>query len=390
MKRYRLKRKSKRSKKRIAENGLGAVQSGGVHSDVAYGIFDRPGAEKTTPIVPTEMVATQLVVDRPPIDDPDWAPDTIRTLTAAVAELAKDVPDDQIQRFYKKCQDALENLSAESNLENVGGEEEMTEANLRKKVLAILKETMRDDELKRLQQQFDDEFGPEYEDEEEEAVPATEPTSLKDIAAATGFAGPSGVKNLLYKLQSQMQYFSNVPDDELDAIIEFAMGEYIDLLEQAKLIDASDAAEMLQAKEHVSTLPSFKYFLFHAIMMPTAQKIEKVSRKALAKQLDAIGVPKAAHQTVIHQLVGIVPRSDALIVAKLQSLVKSGKIKPNRARELGNEIANKFAALQKIARGGDDFAEHALQNYAKLNKGKLMNILKKAAKDPDVDAALAT
>lgn len=384
----------------MSEINYGGVSSGSGHEDIAYGIFDRPGpsSDHTVPIVPSEMVATQMATERPPIDDPDYVPNTVRELATAVAEMTKAIPEDQIQKFYKTCQDLVEKTTAESELENEKEVEKMSETNLRKRVAAILREAVNknpewtknigDEEAPWwVQKQFNDEF--ESEEEEEIDEPEQEETSLKDIAAVTGFSGPSGVKNLLYRLQSQIQYFSNVPDNEFDALIEFAMGEYIDLLEQADLIDSNDAADMGQNKESVATLPSFKYFLYHALMFPAAKQIEKTSRDALKKQLDRMGLSPSVQGSVINQLTGGVPRNHGLIVNQLKDDVRTGKLKPQRAKELADEIANKFSALQSVARGGDDFAEMALQKYAKLNKSKLMSILKKSSQDPDVDAELA-
>ena len=50
-----------------------------------YGMFDQPGPveddeekfgleDVITPVVASEQVATQLSVDRPPVDDPDYVP----------------------------------------------------------------------------------------------------------------------------------------------------------------------------------------------------------------------------------------------------------------------------------------------------------------------------
>lgn len=389
----------------MLEINSGGKSSAGAHEDIAYGMFDRPGpidddeekfgvADIVTPIVPSEMVATQLAVEKPPVDDPTYVPDTSKSLALAVGELAKSVPEDQMQRFFKKYRGLIEKAIADASINDAG--EEMTESNLRKRVVAILKEVGRTPDWVNntgddappwwVQKQIDDEFGDEEEAEpEEEYVP--EETSLKDIADATGFAGPSGVKNFLYKLLARIQQFSNIPDDEFDALIEFGADEYMDLLGQSGLVDEEDAAYMAQNKQHVTSLPSFKYFLFHAMILPAAKQIEKQSRDALTKQLGRMKLTPNVQASVINQLIGEVPRNDALIVSRLQADVKAGKLKPARARELADEIANKFRALQHLAQGGDDFAEVALQKYAKLNKKKVMSILKKAANDPDVGAA---
>ena len=391
----------------MSEINAGGKHSAGGHEDIAYGIFDRPGPQDqddeerfslddiTGPIVPSEMVATQLATERPPVDDPDYVPNTVKDLSAAVAEMTKAISPEQIQSFYTKYQDMVEKTVAEQEDEEMG--EEMTETNLRKRVAAILREAVNkapdwtqnisDEEAPWwVQKQFEDEFEPEPEEEEEVEKPADE-NSLEDIAKQTGFAGPSGAKNFIVKLVTRVKRFANVPDDEFDALIEFGAGEYIDLLEQSGTIDKSDAAYMNQNKSHVTSLPSFKYFLFYAMILPAAKEVEKTTRKLTEKQLSTMGLSPAAQHSLMNQLIGVVPRNDNIIVSRLQADVKAGKIKPERAKELADEIANKFRALQSLAQGGDDFAEVALQNYAKLNKGKLMSILRKASEDPYVEKA---
>jgi hypothetical protein len=398
------KRRVNKFNQRMHEINSGGKMSAGGHEDVAYGMFDRPGPTDSdeenfgvddfiVPVVPTEMVSTQLAVERPPIDDPEYIPNTSKSLALAVGELAKSVPEDQIQKFYETYRAMIEKILADAT-DNT--EDEMTESNLRKRVAAILREAsaggeevLSKKEQEFLSRQFDDEFGPAEEEEEFDEPEAPEETSLKDIADQTGFAGPSGVKNFLYKLLARIQQFSNIPDDEFDALIEFGIEEYVDMLEQSGLVDAEDAAFMSKNRNHVSTLPSFKYFLFHAMILPTAKEIEKKSRDALKKQLDRIGLSANVQASVVNQLIGEVPRNDALIRSRLKAEVDAGKMKPAQARALADEIANKFSALQKLAQGGDDFAEIALQKYAKLDKKKVMAILRNASDDPNVGQASA-
>ena len=389
----------------MSEINSGGKHSAGGHEDIAYGIFDRPGPQDqddeerfslddiTGPIVPSEMVATQLATERPPIDDPEYSPNTVKELADAVGEMTKAIPVEQIQAYYKKIQDLVKKMVAE------GEDENMSESNLRKRVAAILREAVNKapDWTKDLgdengipwwvQKEFNDEFEPEAEEEEEVVEPAQEEYSLEDIAKETGFAGPSGAKNFILKLATRVKRFSNIPDDEFDALIEFTAAEYIDLLEQTGSIDAQDVAFMSQNKDHVASLPSYKYFLFYSMILPAAKEIEKISRKLVEKQLSTMGLSPQTQHSLMNQLIGVVPRNNSIIISRLQADVKAGKLKPERAVELAKEIAKKYTALQSLAQGGDDFAEVALQKYAKLGKGKALSILKKASTDPYVEKA---
>ena len=408
MKKIRLKARRRRPKKKLHEINAGGKHSAGGHEDIAYGIFDRPEPQDqddeerfslediTGPVVPSEMVSTQLATERPPIDDTEYVPNTVKELAAAVGEMTKEIPVEQIQSFYEKMQRMIEKAVAE------GEDENMSEANLRKRVAAILREAVNKapDWTKDLgdedgipwwvKKEFSDEFepdAPEEEEVEEEQVPIPEEYSLEDIAKETGFSGPSGAKNFIVKLATRVKRFSNIPDDEFDALIEFAAAEYIDLLEQTGSIDAQDVAFMNQNKDHVASLPSFKYFLFYAMILPAAKEIEKTSRKLVEKQLSMMGLSPATQHSLMNQLIGVVPHNQSIILSRLLNDVKAGKLKPERAKEIAREISKKFAALQSLAQGGDDFAEVALQKYAKQSKGKALAILKKASTDPYVEEA---
>jgi hypothetical protein len=368
-----------------------------------YGMFDQPGPveddeekfgleDVITPVVASEQVATQLSVDRPPVDDPDYVPSTIKSLSLAVAELAKTIPEEQIHAFYKQYQGMVEKIEMEAEQEIAGGP--MSES---KTLNMLIKEAMEDEDIDYLRKQFEEEFGADPEDtldalmDDSEGAPEPEApqdeTSLKDIANETGFAGPSGVKNFLYKLLGRVKQFSNIPDEEFDALIEFGVGEYLDLLEQSGSISGEDAKFMAQNKSEVANLPSYKYFLFHAMVLPAAKAVEKQGKNSLNQALGKLNLPPRVKASMINQLVGEVPRNHQIITDQLQAAVKAGQIQQNRADELADELANKFRALQTLAVTGDDFAEMALQRYAKLNKKKLMGILKKASNDANVQAA---
>mgnify|MGYP003132149657 CR=1 FL=1 len=64
--------------------------------------------EDDEPIKPTEMMATQIAVALPNIDDDDFVPGTQEELSAAAQLMSKAVPDDQIAYFYKKLHKILD------------------------------------------------------------------------------------------------------------------------------------------------------------------------------------------------------------------------------------------------------------------------------------------
>ena len=231
--------------KRLVESSAGG------HIDVAYGIYDRPGPDITNedlpefdPIVPKEQVSTQLSTDRPPVDDPDFVPTSQRSFELAMSTLASYVPEDQIDKFYRLVRDKVESMVDDEMLKSRYSGVETMEA-VKEKVREIIAEQFKDKDLRQMQADFEEEFG------DDEEAPETQPesgvASLEQIATATGFAGPSGVKNFLYRLLSRMARFENVPEDEVNALVEFAAGEYVPGLQGEPTEQNVPGSQMMQS-----------------------------------------------------------------------------------------------------------------------------------------------
>jgi len=363
--------------------------SAGGHLDVTPGIYDRPGPDITSeelpnfePIVPQEQVSVQLTVNRPPVDDPDFVPNSTRDLELSVAELSKLVPDDQVKKFYKSVYDIVEKM-VDNNMmktDEYAGEEVM-ETKTAKHLSKLINEVMN---LEDMQRQFEQEFGSAEPDKGDPAPVQDGSATLEDIAQTMGFSGPSGAKNFIAKLLSRIKRFADVPPAEFDALIEFAAGEYIDLLESSKLIDAEDAEFMSRNKDVVSKLPSFKYFIFNALVLPAVKHLEKDSKKKVKVYLDKMALAQRVQDTVMNQLLGHVPRNDKLVAARITDEVQKGSMTPEQGADAVDKLNSSFAALQKIAQAGDDFAEIALEKYSSLSKSKLLSIMKRASEDPFV------
>ena len=60
------------------------------------------GPDKSTlptslPLSPSDRMSTQLEIERPPVEDPDYVPANVRELGHAVQALSEMVPDDQVE-----------------------------------------------------------------------------------------------------------------------------------------------------------------------------------------------------------------------------------------------------------------------------------------------------
>jgi len=180
---------------------------------------------------------------------------------------------------------------------------------------------------------------------------------------------------------ARMARFVDVPKDEIDALVDFAAGEYIDVMQQADLIDEEDAEFMQQNKSMVSDLSSFKYFIGTAIAGPALKELERTGKKKVTVFLDKLSLTDSAKNTVLNQLMGQVPRNDELISKKIDLEVAAGKMTQNQGDEAKQKLGSGFEAMKKLAMTGDDFVEVALQKYSKMSKSKLVDIIRKAGDD---------
>jgi len=67
-----------------------------------------PAAEEEEPIEPTPQMATQLSVDMPPVDDPEYIPANLNELSRSASVIAAEVPESQIEFFYRKLHNLLD------------------------------------------------------------------------------------------------------------------------------------------------------------------------------------------------------------------------------------------------------------------------------------------
>ena len=297
-------------RRRIVESSAGG------HTDIAYGIYDRPGPDdfgeeifEVEPIIPQDQMSVQLSVARPPVEDPDYLPGNNKSLGLSLSALSSSIPDEKIQKFYRYVRDKAEELiDGELMNSNQSAGESVMESKIKKMIAEVLDDEFGGKDLAQMQKDFDEEFGA---DDKAASVPQAPPeeVSLEKIASDTGFSGPSGAKNFLYRMLSRMARFVDVPKDEIDALVDFAAGEYVDVLLQGDLIDEEDAKYMEANKSVVADLPSFKYFIGTAIAGPALKELERSGKKKVSVFLDKLNLSDSTKNTVLNQLMGQVPKN---------------------------------------------------------------------------------
>jgi hypothetical protein len=110
-------------KKRVLDKFIQKIvesrSDGNSYADMTGTMFDNVEEE---PIKPVEMMAGQLTVEAPPVDDPEYIPGTKGELGRAAHLIAEEVPEDQIEKVYRQFHKILDNALDRHNDANMSDE----------------------------------------------------------------------------------------------------------------------------------------------------------------------------------------------------------------------------------------------------------------------------
>jgi hypothetical protein len=341
--------------------------------DVVYGIYDRPGPTGETdpdfeptvppevPLKPTEMMSGQLAVERPPIEDEDYAPTTVSDLRQAAAAIAGLVPPDQVEKFYRQSLELLDKMEEEEMSKNVAkpaqvaAEEEALKSEGRARLERLL-EALGDDDpmsprygervrgrhsrsLKGWQTSGVEEEVP-FLDDEPAPPPATEDEdrALDRLAKEFGYAGAPGLRQELNRLFTLMDYLVNkVGLQRVEDLMGTVVPEFVEHATDLGLFDREDAVVLMANPKLVRELDSFRYY-FNSLYRPVYKKLLSDKEKEVRQEIADLGVPKAALDSVYYQVAGTSARKDSTIAKKLP---------PKQAKEILSTVSQNFGRLQR-------------------------------------------
>lgn len=375
-------------------------------ADVQYGIYDRPGTEKASlgdegeettvphevPIQPAEMMATQLVDQRPPVEDEGFVPDNVDELGRAADTLARMVPADQVENVYAELQ-RIVNTSIEAhndpnkakkpkpNRDEEDKMEKVQEMRLRVAIRKLLSEAPNWD---------DDEFDTGYSvsDGEPDYAAMDDPpvnnepdgASLDQIADEFGHAGASGARQDIERILRRMRYISEkMGKGEMESLKDFAIQEFIDIMLAGEYIDEEDATELQQNTGAVKNLDSFRFFFVGAIMMPAYNEIKRNARKKVEEIIADLGLPQGMNQSLLNQALGEVPKNlDKLETKLLKLAVKSGVNDSDELDAMVDKMREKFPSMEKAAELDGGLLDLAKDRWGKQSKGRRLKALAQA------------
>ena len=338
-----------------------AVQSRGIYDSLpnpTEAQFDEEVEDEeiestSDPIDPSPLMAVQLAVAEPPVDDDEFVPVSVEELANAASVLARAVPPEEVEWYYKQLHKLVDeaNDRVPQTEEDVGEEESVQEEAIKRAIRRVLYEVLTAEEEAELDQYRTggiDYFG---DVEPISAEPLEdEGMSLEDLAQEFGYSGPSGIRQEINRITSRLGYFAQqVKREDLEALMNFAVGEYIDVLGDAEVLDSEDLEELRAVPQAVKELDSFRFFFVSSFVLPAYKEVAKEAARELDGRIQDLGIPEELKLTVINQLSGRAKRSPAVIKRKLDKLVASGALDSAAAEEAAAKIEAAIPALKQAA-----------------------------------------
>jgi hypothetical protein len=345
---------------------------------------------ENVPIDAGPQMATQLSVQRPPIEDDEFIPGSVQELARAAYAISEEVPTSQIEWWYKQLHKLLndaenrESMPEEEKIE-IEGEATVKEGTIKKVVRKALTALLLEQQYEGSDEDkndMDDYRGSDI-DYFGEAEPlqseVPDALSLEDMALEFGYSGAPGIRQEINRLTDRMEYFATkVKREDLVALTDYAVGEYVDAMEAAELLEPEDIADLQKVPHAVKEMDSFRFFFVSAFILPAYKEVSKEAAKKIKTEIDDLGLPKEMHQTIFNQVVGATKSDPSYIQKKLAGLAKKDKIKHEDIEALGNKIRNSLAVLKTVAEPSDDLVQKSLDKWQSLGKSKKKTLLTQA------------
>ena len=347
------------------------------------------------PVEPSEMMATQLADERPPVEDENFTPSNTAELALSADVLSKLVPDSQVDEFYEDLKNLIQNhieKDREVDIEKpIGMEEKMPveqDEEIEAQVEARLREALSDWSNIKLGHHYDDDEEDlrEPTPEELEAIEAGDPhageANLEDLAKVMGKSGPSGARQELERIMQRLQFIAQEVDQvDLQQLQAHATSEYINALRDGDYIDEEDIEELRLNRDVVRTQDSFRQFFVGGFLLPAFQKLKRTARKATEAKIEALGVPQKSKQTILNQALGETPANAEKLAKKLIKDATAEGISEEESIALVQKVQDAFGDLSKGAKIEGDLVSIAKDRWASMSDSKKQQVLRQALEE---------
>jgi hypothetical protein len=241
----------------LKNSNMDNLRTGG---DAEYDNYDLP-------LDPGPQMSTQLSIDEPPVEDPEYLPTSKKDLASAVSVLAKELPNEEkaVKKAYKSFKKFVEdNKEATIDIVDSGGTKSPKEIQEARKIIRqYLVEALSDTDLYGNTWDEDEDSSLDYEYQEPVSKRHNE-KSLEDVAKELGVS-TSGVKKIQDVALGKLNMLWNQFPDDFERVRELALSEYADSLVELGLIDPSEGDE-LKMSEATYELNSFRKFMWDAFL----------------------------------------------------------------------------------------------------------------------------
>ena len=371
--------KSRKQLQKLAEAVLFEVRDLGPEPGyIQHGQHDQPivsNPDEDNPILVDPTVSSESLLNLPPVDDPDYAPVSIADLKLALYALAQDVPGENVEAFFRAVRRKVEELSATIAIsEAKGGGYFGADDN-------------------------EDDDWDQLDDLEKGAAARLEPGAddykYEDIAQIMGFTSSSAPRNIELRATKRMEYIlDKIPLHEYEGLMDEAVEAFTFGMRSLGMIDDQDVAVLLTEKDHVKSLPSFKYYFNNAYTIPAFKALETRAHEKVSDALDQLDITQPMKEfillTILNQIAGDAKENPKIILRKLQRGNPSktnpvDAIDPDLAQDIYAEYLRIYPSLKRSAHIGDELVDIARVIHSKKSSSKIAKEIKHALKSADSD-----
>jgi hypothetical protein len=345
-------------------------------SQTRGGMFDRPLKAKDesdpnfhstlpdeVPIQASDMMASQLVDERPPIEDPSYVPTNVVELSRAAAAVGKQVPVSEIANFYQRLLQLLEDAeidaSSPEEVETVetAREEKQVEMAIRNGIQKILRE-------------------------QDAASMSSDEAPYQDIMQVTGHSAESGARQYILRAVDRLGYaVKYLTDDEIDDLIAYGVLEFISALQEDEAIDETDAVELKMNPRDVEQMGFFRNFLTQGIVLPAYQQLQRTVKKKIVAELEALGVPSASHGRMVSFFLGEPPQDEEKLLVKMKADATTAGMDINAIDSLESSVSQELSRLKDASVPDENLRDIAKQRWERRTIANKLDLLDKARQE---------
>ena len=326
--------------------------------DKLAGTLDDTTVPSELPLEPTELMASQLATDKPPVEDEEYVPTNSSELSKATSVLASHVPDKDIGPFYTQLKKLIDTeFSDNSDVTFVGEEEDAS---------IIEDEYMGESKHgSALEKILAEVYGEE--------------TSLDDLAPVMGKRGASGVRQELERVMKRSRYWAeNASMQDIEMLKTVAVGKFIEGLLAGGYINDDEAIDLQQEPIAVKELPSFQFFFVNSMIVPSYRRIRKQAADAAMVVIQQLNIPLRSQQSYINMIMGDVPYSSRKLRQKIASDAQLEGMSQRDADFLSRNAVNRYPDVKREASMGTDFVGNAVQYFDSINPRRLSSLIQSA------------